>query len=290
MLENATARHNSFWEFKGEVDYVDKWFLMATPIPILTIWLAYLAFVLKIGPEFMKKRPPFNLNNVLVLYNAIQIIISCFVFCFGANLLLQNGLILQKRCINDGDDLKMFLTTGIYYYFFAKLTELLDTIFFVLRKKDNQVTFLHVYHHSATLLCSWFALKYEPSYSTVFLGTINSFVHIVMYTYYGLSAFPDLSKYLWWKKYITSMQLVQFLLMVIQVTVNYKASSCRPSYVLLFMINFNVLLFLYLFSDFYIKSYIKNNQKRIENEKQRRNGSKHMNGRNGKIFKKSTIN
>ncbi|KAJ4448782.1 hypothetical protein ANN_00173 [Periplaneta americana] len=37
---------------------------------------------------------------------------------------------------------------------------------------------------------------------------INAFVHIFMYTYYMLSAMgPRVKKYLWWKKYITLLQL-----------------------------------------------------------------------------------
>ena len=39
---------------------------------------------------------------------------------------------------------------------------------------------------------------------------LNSFVHTVMYGYYGLSAIgPSMQKYLWWKKYITQLQLVR---------------------------------------------------------------------------------
>ena len=38
---------------------------------------------------------------------------------------------------------------------------------------------------------------------------LNSFIHVVMYTYYLLSALgPRVRKYLWWKKYLTAMQLV----------------------------------------------------------------------------------
>ena len=37
----------------------------------------------------------------------------------------------------------------------------------------------------------------------------NAFIHIIMYGYYGLSALgPEYQKYLWWKKYLTQMQLV----------------------------------------------------------------------------------
>lgn len=41
------------------------------------------------------------------------------------------------------------------------------------------------------------------------LGVINSFIHVIMYVYYMLSAMgPQMQKYLWWKKYLTVMQIV----------------------------------------------------------------------------------
>ena len=40
---------------------------------------------------------------------------------------------------------------------------------------------------------------------------MNSFIHVVMYTYYGLASLgPEVQKYLWWKKYLTKLQLVCF--------------------------------------------------------------------------------
>lgn len=40
------------------------------------------------------------------------------------------------------------------------------------------------------------------------LGLINSFIHVIMYVYYMLSAIPSMQKYLWWKRYLTIMQIV----------------------------------------------------------------------------------
>lgn len=54
------------------------------------------------------------------------------------------------------------LSNGAWWYFFSKIVELLDTVFFVLRKKQSQVTFLHVYHHAITMFFSWGYLKYLP--------------------------------------------------------------------------------------------------------------------------------
>lgn len=49
-----------------------------------------------------------------------------------------------------------------YYYTYNKYTDLIETMIFVLRKKENQVSFLHVYHHVAIILGSTFALNYGP--------------------------------------------------------------------------------------------------------------------------------
>ena len=44
------------------------------------------------------------------------------------------------------------------------------------------------------------------------IGLINSGVHVIMYSYYFLASFgPDVQKYLWWKKYITRLQLVSIV-------------------------------------------------------------------------------
>lgn len=79
----------------------------------------------------------------------------------------------------------------------------------MLRKKDNQVSFLHLYHHTVMPMISWGASKYYPGGHGTFIGVINSFVHIVMYFYYMLAAMgPEFQKYLWWKHWITNLQMV----------------------------------------------------------------------------------
>lgn len=41
--------------------------------------LAYLAFVLKIGPAFMKNRPAMELRNSMIVYNGVQVLFSMFL-------------------------------------------------------------------------------------------------------------------------------------------------------------------------------------------------------------------
>jgi len=37
---------------------------------------------------------------------------------------------------------------------------MIDTLFFVVRKKNNQVSFLHVYHHASMFSLGWIGVKW----------------------------------------------------------------------------------------------------------------------------------
>lgn len=121
-----------------------------------------------------------------------------------------------------------------YIYYISKLTEFADTTFFVMRKKKSQITWLHVYHHSLTPIEAWILVKFLAGKwqltwffffnlsnlyfylylvslggNATFPNLLNNFVHICMYFYYMMSAMgPEYAKYLWWKKYMTELQIV----------------------------------------------------------------------------------
>lgn len=51
---------------------------------------------------------------------------------------------------------------------------------------------------------------YVSAEQVVPLGVLNSFVHTIMYIYYFLAGLgPEVQKYLWWKRYLTKLQLVR---------------------------------------------------------------------------------
>lgn len=52
------------------------------------------------------------------------------------------------------------MASVLWLYFIIKIVDLLDTVLFALRKKSNQITFLHVFHHSSMVLNAWFGVKY----------------------------------------------------------------------------------------------------------------------------------
>jgi hypothetical protein len=67
---------------------VDSWLLMSSPWPIATILAAYLYFVLSFGPKYMANKKPFQLKEVLVAYNFIQVIFSVFLVYLVSEMLL----------------------------------------------------------------------------------------------------------------------------------------------------------------------------------------------------------
>ena len=69
----------------------------------------------------------------------------------------------------------------------------------------------------------WFGVKLAPSGHGTFFGYINCFVHVIMYFYYVIAALgPRFQKYLWWKKYLTTVQMV---------TKSSKVSKYRKLYI-----------------------------------------------------------
>lgn len=168
------------------------------------------------------------------------------------------------------------MARGVYAYFICKLIELLDTVFFVLRKKHRQVSFLHVYHHAMMPICAWIGVRFVPGGHPTLLGVINSFIHIIMYTYYMLSAFgPNVQKYLWWKKYLTSLQLIQFSIILVH-NAQIIFSDCNFPKPLAVLLTINAILFIYLFGSFYIRNYTK--KSRMEKKETTSNGTSQTNG------------
>ncbi|XP_010083060.1 PREDICTED: elongation of very long chain fatty acids protein 4-like, partial [Pterocles gutturalis] len=136
-------------------------------------------------------------------------------------------------------------------------------VFFILRKKQEQVTFLHVYHHGTMLFNWWSGVKYVPGGQAFFIGMLNSFVHIFMYGYYALASLgPQMHHYLWWKRYLTIMQLCQFVAIAAHSSYNLFTECPFPD-------GFNTAVSLYilsliaLFLHFYCWTYIKGKQEKL---------------------------
>ncbi|CAG9819055.1 unnamed protein product [Phaedon cochleariae] len=196
---------------------VNDWFLMSSPFYTLSICLTYVYIVKVIGPTLMENRKPFELKNVLIVYNLFQVLFSSWLF----------------------------------YEFF-----------FVLRKKNDHISTLHVIHHGIMPMSVWFGVKFSPGGHSTFFGFLNTFVHIIMYSYYFLAALgPQYQKYLWWKKYLTAIQMIQFVLVMVH-AFQLLFIECSYSKLFVWWIGMHAVMFYFLFSRFYKETYNEKKSKR----------------------------
>lgn len=119
-------------------------------------------------------------------------------FLSAASALLLLGMVLELDHMIANSSLMSVLTDYelkhtqkgliIFYYwinYILKYVELFDTVLLAMRGKP--MTFLHVFHHSATLLLSWVQLNAETCVQWAVI-TLNLTVHVFMYAYYAHAA------------------------------------------------------------------------------------------------------
>lgn len=238
---------------------VEDLLLMQSPVPIVTICLTYIYFVLSLGPKLMQDRKPFNLRYVLIIYNLGQTIFSAVCFYLAVEHWLKNygwGLRCYPINYHSNTPEELWGIKLCHAYFLSKISELCDTIFFVLKKKNKHVSLLHVFHHAAMPFSVWVGVKYHPGGNLAFFGLPNLFVHIFMYMYYMVAAMgPQYQKYIWWKRHITEMQLAQFGLVMLYML--YVSFTCNLNMRLVTWILCLDVAFVILFLDFYWKAYKK---------------------------------
>lgn len=235
---------------------VKDWFMMSSPFPTLAICIFYAYFNKSLAPKLMANRKPFDLRNTLVLYNLIQTIFSAWIFYEYLMSGWWGHYSFKCQPVDySNSEIALRMASTCWWYFIAKFTEFFDTIFFNLRKKTEHVSTLHIIHHGCMPFSVWLGLKFAPGGHSTFFAMLNSFVHIVMYFYYMIAAMgPKYQKYIWWKRYLTSFQMAQFVLIFTHQFQLLFRECNYPKYFMVW-IGLHGVMFLFLFSDFYKSKY-----------------------------------
>ncbi|CAB1314243.1 unnamed protein product [Coregonus sp. 'balchen'] len=272
MLQDIGARAMGVYEYllKGTDPRLWSYPLMQSPVNMSAILLTYIFFVLVAGPRFMANRKPLQLKEAMITYNFSMVALNAFIV--------------------------YEMVRVAWLFLFSKFIELLDTVFFVLRKKHGQITFLHVFHHSFMPWTWWWGVSLAPGGIGSFHAMVNCIVHVIMYSYYGLSAAgPRFQKFLWWKKYMTAIQLVQFVMVSLHVTQYYFMDSCDYQVPLfIHLIWMYGTFFFVLFSNFWYQAYVKGKRLPKQDSKPglngKANGTTMVANGNGKHHKKGNSN
>jgi elongation of very long chain fatty acids protein 4 len=137
---------------------------------------------------------------------------------------------------------------------FASRFSLTQPVLFV-----QQVSFLHVYHHISIAWAWWFAMLCYPGGDAYFGALLNSWIHVMMYSYYTLSLLKFSCP---WKKYLTQAQLIQFTSVVAytiySIILQLRQNVAEPKHYACFIVQiFEMVSLFVLFMHFYSKAYKK---------------------------------
>jgi len=189
---------------------VDKTPLSNAYIVVLSI-AVYLTTIFGLKRWMQQKGTKFDLKSVMIAHNVFLSAASALLLVLILENILpklwSNGIIYSvcdKKMLVDGRlELLYYMNYLIKYY------EFVDTVFLVLHRKP--LDFLHVFHHAMTMLLCYTQLRGVTIVQWVPI-TINLLVHVIMYYYYARTA---LGARIWWKKYLTSLQIAQFLIDIV---------------------------------------------------------------------------
>eukprot|EP00163_Fabomonas_tropica_P018098 TRINITY_DN3215_c0_g1_i1.p1 TRINITY_DN3215_c0_g1~~TRINITY_DN3215_c0_g1_i1.p1 ORF type:complete len:297 (+),score=77.78 TRINITY_DN3215_c0_g1_i1:187-1077(+) len=220
---------------------------------VIALTLAYLVFIF-FGKKVMANREPFKLTAFSYVHNLFLVCLSSWM---AYELIFTAFSAFSTVWCNDppAGALGRRMARAVHVFYVSKLYEFMDTVIMVLRKKNAQISVLHVYHHATIFPYWWLIAKTYPGGDCWWTAFLNSSIHVLMYSYYFLSAMGIRVP---WKSWITKGQMLQFCLFLAQSV--YQLGTGCASYVCATLgkgLFVYALSLLGLFGNFYIQTYKK---------------------------------
>lgn len=276
-LEMGWSNWARFWNENCDPRTTNQWLMSGGPGKLAAITGAYVLMII-LGRVFMKNRLPFQARLPMFAYNVGLVVINAYFFYKSFWWTNYGKELLNFRFPPNSDrsPRALEITNLFSHYLLSKFVDYFDTLFFILRKKNNQITALHVYHHISVPMVGWLSnwVNLNPTFPMLtlwvqisptmpvlgFFVMLNSACHILMYSYYAMTALGKwLQPYLWWKPYITQIQLIQFMLIGLY---GILLNALHTGYPLIYrmMPISQAAIYLIMFGNFYISSYVKPNK------------------------------
>jgi len=237
--------------------------LPLTSLPFLFgVGTFYLVFTLALHRYMKQRSGPFvckPFKSILLVYNAICVVLAGYVvWGIGYVLLTTPRKFVCNALVHadsDGEKFHAGFMAHVFWVFYAqKFWEFLDTWFFLMRKSFRQVTFLHVFHHCSICVVVGLILPFEFNGDMYLPILLNALVHVLMYSHYLVSALGLSTP---WKPYLTSMQLLQFVLIAVQSSLSLShGDSCGSPYFAKVLMVAYMGSMLLLFGNFFFHAYI----------------------------------
>ena len=188
--------------------------------------------MLRNKPKEAARRTP-RIRSLVIFHNVFLVVLSLYMPDGGCLLeAYRNGYNVWGNAYNPKETA---LAHYIWvFYVVSKMYEFLDTFIMLLKNNLKQVSFLHVYHHATISFMWWMIAHRAPGGDAYFQRRAQLVGALCMYTYYLMAVLvgkdeKKRKKYLWWGRYLTQMQMLQFFLNLCQSV--YTSLYSRPTQV-----------------------------------------------------------
>ena len=101
------------------------------------------------------RAPVTGLYGVKFLYNVVQVMLCSYMCIESGVQAWKAGYPIVGCPFNKESPPLGFI---LYVFYISKILDFLDTVFIILEKRFNQLSFLHVYHHTSIFLVSMLTL------------------------------------------------------------------------------------------------------------------------------------
>jgi len=240
---------------------VREWPLMGAwgGVLVFTILFTY-SLVVMFGQRLVRPYVPVPLRYPIGVYNLAQVLLCSYMTWEFAAAAVGLGLSPVCARIDRSDSPSSLRLTKVCWLFMtSKILDMVDTAFMILKGDKRRVSFLHVFHHGSVFYSWWLCVMFSPGGVGYTGGFINSLIHVLMYAYYQLSSMgPEMRKHLWWKRYLTLLQMVQFCCLIgVAALTRLPGLRCGyPEWVSIMTFCYIIVLLVF-FINFYVKTYVK---------------------------------
>lgn len=185
----------------------------SVPLAATAFYLISLPSLRWLTENYLAKRYDMKLllTESMVIYNVAQVFLNGWmVYVMVDAVLFRGHPFIGSRGLS-GVAMNSGASYAVWVHYCDKYLEFFDTYFMILRGKTDQVSFLHIYHHTTIAWAWWIAITYAPGGDIYFGALLNSLIHVMMYSYYALALLKVSCP---WKRYLTQAQLLQFMSVV----------------------------------------------------------------------------
>lgn len=246
----------------------------ATPLALTAFYLLSLPSLRYVTETYLAPRYDMKLllTEAMVIYNVAQVLLNGWMVYAMVNALVNGGHPFMGSRSLSGVSISSGASYAVWVHYCDKYLEFFDTYFMVLRGKMDQVSFLHIYHHTTIAWAWWIAVRFSPGGDIYFGALLNSIIHVLMYSYYVLAL---LKVHCPWKRFLTQAQLLQFTSVVIYTiatarqhyyyvpheAIEGEQPSLKTYYLCCVVQVFEMVSLFILFSFFYKRKYSKKHEK-----------------------------